>query len=97
MSEIAKEKFKDSIMALTEEEKAEAIKLFPSNLMWEELFNRNTKMLKKINDIEAILGIKTDTVSVIPIAAWEDFKTKYNDVEDKYSQIQKHFSFDSED
>ena len=92
MSEISKEKFKDSIMALTEEEKIEAIKLFPSNLIWEELFNRNTKMIKKINDIEEILGVKTDTVSVIPIAAWEDFKTRYNDAEDKYSQIKKYFS-----
>lgn len=92
MSEIAKDRFKESMMALTEEERIEAVKLLPSNLMWEELFNRNTKMLKKINDIEAILGVKTDTVSVIPIAAWEDFKTKYNDVEDKYSQIQKHFA-----
>ena len=96
MNEIERDKFKESIMALTDEEKNEMIKLIPSNLMWEELFNRNTKMLKKINDIEEILGIKTDTVSVIPIAAWEDFKTKYNDVEDKFSHIQKHFVNDCE-
>lgn len=91
MSEMEKKELKDRIKALTDEETNEVIRLMPSDLLWDELIRRNTKMLQRINKIEDTLGITVDNIHPISIKAWEDIRERYTDVEDKFIYIKKGF------
>lgn len=91
MGELEKKEFKETIKALTEEESIEAIKVMSSENLWQELIRRNTSMVQKINEIEDILGISVDNINPITVKAWEDIKTRYDDLEDKFKRIMKGF------
>lgn len=91
MGELEKNEFKETIKALTEEESIEAIKVMSSENLWQELIRRNTSMVQKINEIEDILGISVDNINPITVKAWEDIKTRYDDLEDKFKRIMKGF------
>ena len=91
MNELEKNLFKDSVKAYTEEEKLEAIKLIPSDYLWDELINRNTKMLQRINFVEETLGVSLDNIHPIPAMAWDDIRYRYTDTEDKFKKVMKGF------
>lgn len=91
MGELEKKEFKETIKALTDEESIEAIKVMSSENLWQELIRRNTTMVQKINEIEDILGISVDNINPITVKAWEDIKTRYDDLEDKFKRIMKGF------
>ena len=49
-------------------------------------------MLEKINYIQEIIGGSCDNLHPISAKAWEDIRTRYNDLRDKFSKIRKGFS-----
>ena len=49
-------------------------------------------MLQKINYIEEVLGVSFDNIRPIPVKAWEDIRSRYNDLKDKFGKIRKGFN-----
>ena len=91
MNELEKKNFRDITKALSDEERNEAIKLFPDDLLWDELFRRNTKMLQRIIQVEEVIGVNMDNVMPIPIDTWNEIRRRYNDIEKKFMRIRKMF------
>ena len=83
---------KDTVKALDQEEVLEAIKVVSDDILWDELMRRDNECLEKINYIEEILGTSLDNLHPIPASAWEDMRTRYNDLRDKFSKIRKGFT-----
>ena len=92
LSNFEKEKLKDITEAYKDEELQVIIKAIPDDYLWDELMRRDALMLKKINYIEEVLGISLDNLHPIPASAWEDMRTRYNDLRDKFSKIRKGFT-----
>lgn len=82
---------KDTVKALDQEEVLEAIRVVSDDVLWDELMRRDALMLKNINYIEEVLGISLDNLHPIPVSAWQDMRTRYNDLRDKFSKIRKGF------
>lgn len=82
---------KDTVKALDQEEVLEAIKVVSDDILWDELMRRDNECLKKINYIEEILGISLDNLHPIPVSAWEDIRSRYDDLRIKFEKIMKGF------
>jgi hypothetical protein len=91
MNELERNEFKDRIRALNVEEVVETVRLLSSEVLWNELIRRNTKMLQRINQMEDLLGITIDNIQPISIKAWEDIRHRYDDLETKFIRIRKGF------
>lgn len=89
MSDLEKKEFKERIKALSDEEVLETIKLLPDEILWEELFRRNTRILQRINQIEEVIGVSMDNILPIPIDTWNEIKRRYMDLKNKYIRIRK--------
>ena len=84
-----KDDFKKVIKGFSDEDYKEAIRLFPDDVLWEELFRRNTRMLQRINQIEEVIGVNMDNILPIPIDTWNEIKRRYMDLKNKYMRIRK--------
>lgn len=84
-----KDEIKNIIKGLSEEECKDVIRLIPDEVMWEELFRRNTRMLQRINQIEEVVGVSMDNILPIPIDTWNEIKRRYLDLKNKYMRIRK--------
>lgn len=91
MNQAEKDRFKQTVKAFSEEEYTEAVRLFPDEYLWDELFRRNSAMLQKINKAEEVIGVSMDNVMPIPIKTWEEIKRRYFDLEHKFTRIRKMF------
>ena len=92
LSPIEKEELKDITKAYTDEELNVIIKVVPDDYLWDELMRRDSLMLEKITYIEGILGTSFDNLHPIPVRAWEDIRTRYDDLRDKFGRIRKGFN-----
>lgn len=86
-----KDKFKSIVKNFSEDEYKEAIRLFPDDCLWDELFRRNSKMLQRINQVEEVIGVSMDNIQPIPIVIWEEIRTRYFDLYGKFVRIRKMF------
>ena len=84
-----KDEIKNIIKGFSEEEHKDAIRLFPDDVLWEELFRRNTRMLQRVNQIEEVIGVNMDNILPIPIDTWNEIKRRYMDLKNKYVRIRK--------
>ena len=88
-TESEKEEFKNIIKGFEECDYEEAVRLFPDECLWEELFRRNTAMLQRINQIEEVLGVNMDNIMPIPLDIWNEIRKRYRDLKNKYVRIRK--------
>ena len=84
-----KDEIKNIIKGLSEEENKDAVRVIPDEVLWEELFRRNTMMLQRINQIEKVVGANMDNILPIPINTWNEIKRRYLDLKNKYMRIRK--------
>ena len=91
LSPLEKEELKDIAKAYTEEEYLTIIKVVPDDYLWDELMRRDTAMTEKINFIQDIIGSSIDNLQPIPAKAWQDIRSRYNELKDKFSKIRKGF------
>lgn len=89
MGELEKEELRERIKALSKDEQIEIVDLLPDEILWDELFERNTMMLKVINQIEEVLGVNMDNIMPIPIETWNEIRCRYEDLEKKYARIKR--------
>lgn len=97
LNEIEKKGVKQLIKGFSKDESIEAVKVISSDVLWEELIRRNTKMVEAVNDIEDILGVTVDNIYPITVKAWDDIKRKYDDIENKFKRIKKGLGLKNED
>lgn len=91
MSDLDRKKLKETIKALTEDDKSEVVKLLSSDKLWEELIRRNLAMNEKLDNICEIMGITMDNTNPISAKTWSEMKSKFDVIEDKYIKIRKGF------
>ena len=91
LSLVEKEELKNITKANTKEELNVIIKCVPDNILWEELMRREESMFKGADSICEIIGASFDNLKPIPARAWEDIRTRYDDLRDKYVKLRKVF------
>ena len=91
LSQKDKEELRDITRAYTDEEYLTIIKVVPDDYLWDELIRRDAAMLEKINYIQEIIGGSCDNLRPISAKNWEDIRTRYTDLRDKFSQIRNGF------
>lgn len=89
LSEMDKKELKDIMKAYSDEEYQTVIKVIPDDYLWNELMRRNASMMKGVDLIEETLGASLDNIVPITAKAWNEIKTKYDDLKDKFSRIRK--------
>lgn len=52
---------------------------------------REESMFKGVDSICEIIGASFDNLKPIPARAWEDIRTRYEDLRDKYVKLRKVF------
>ena len=88
-NKIGTDAIKDTVKAFDQEEILEAIKVVSDDILWDELIRRDAAIFKKINCIKDILGVTFDNLYYIPASVWSDIRTKYNDLRDKFSELER--------
>ncbi len=91
LSSVEKEQLIDITKAYKDVELHVIIKAIPDDYLWDELMRRDSLMLQKINYIEEVLGVSFDNIHPIPLKAWEDIRSRYDDLKTKFGKIRKGF------
>ena len=91
LSAVEKDQLRDITKAYKDAELHVIIKAIPDEYLWDELMRRDSLMLQKINYIEEVLGVSFDNIHPIPLKAWEDIRSRYDDLKTKFSKIRKGF------
>ena len=92
LSEVEKEELKDITKAYTDEELHVIIKVIPDDYLWDELMRREATMIKGANSACEIIGASFDNLQPIPVRAWKEIRTRYDDLREKYIKLRKVFN-----
>ena len=91
LSELDEEKLIDIAKSYSEEELSVIIKEIPDDYLWDELIRRDSLIYKKISCIEEVLDVSLDNLHPIPVRAWKEIRTRYDDLQNKFTKIRKGF------
>ena len=89
LTEIDKRQLKDATKAYSNEEYETIIKVIPDDYLWDELLRRNSNMNKEIDFVADVLGVTLDNVIPISAKAWQEIRSKYDDLKEKFQKIRK--------
>lgn len=90
-TEKEKKAIAERTMAMSEDELVIALKCIKSDLLWNELRRRNSKMQEKIETVNEILGVSVSDVNPINESAWNGMVKRFSDVEERFTKITKGF------
>lgn len=91
LTETDKNKLKEVTKAYTDEEYKTILRVVPDDHLWDELIRRNTSMTKGIDYVANTLDVSLDSIIPISAKAWDEMKTRYDDLKIKFSKIRQFF------
>ena len=84
-----KNKLKETIKAMSDDEQLIGLKVISSDKLWSELRRRNVAMQSKIDNFNNILGVSVSTINPIPESSWDGMTDRYADIERRFNEIAK--------